>query len=346
MLMKKFEIIITLLIIVFIGNFFILSVAFADSAQVSTDKLMYLDGESILVEGTVSKYKTYPVSIEIVGPSGKSINTIPIIPNYYGKYSLIVETGGQIWQHDDVYSVIVTHASIPNSEKTTFEYFHSVPKPIPLGAGALGEEHAQAKLVVTVYDSKFDFSLPQFQMQSPWIRFEDDETIHRYSTGVQLGFLFDTLGLSGQNDECYKFQGGKVYCKNAYFTFKFLINDQQVSETDLRKYVLQDGDEILVVYDDQLVTETLEIKIPDWIRDVAGFWCNDKIDDAEFVGAIQFLIENKIIVVPVSDTGQSTSGEVPSWIKTNACWWSSDQISDDEFATGLEYLIKIGVIVV
>ncbi len=343
MIMKKIEIIITLLIIVFIGNFFLISLASADSAQASTDKLMYLDGESITIQGTVPKYETYPVSIEIVDPFGKSINTIPIIPYYSGEYSLIVETGGLIWQHDGVYSVIVTHASIPNSEKITFEYFHSVPKPIPPGAGTLGENHAQAKLVATVYDNKFNFSLPQFQMQSPWIRFEDGETIHRYASGVTLGFLFNELVLSGQNDECYRFQGNSVYCTDAYHNFKFFINDQQVSETALREYVIQDGDEILIIYDDQIMTETSEIKIPDWIRGAAGFWCNDDIDDTSFVGSIQYLQENQIIIIAKTNQDESTY-IVPSWIKINACWWSANLISDNEFAFGLEFLIKNGII--
>jgi len=343
MVMKKFKLIITLLIIFFMGNFFIISLAYADSDQVSIDKPMYLDGESIMIEGTVSNYKTYPVSIEIINPIGESINTIPVIPNYLSEYNLQVETGSLIWQHDGVYSVIVTHASIPNSEKITFEYFHSVPKPIPPGAGTLGENHAQAKLVATVYDNKFNFSLPQFQMQSPWIRFEDGETIHRYASGVTLGFLFNELGLSGQNDECYRFQGGSVYCTDAYDNFKFFINDQQVSETALREYVIQDGDEILIIYDDQIMTETSEIKIPDWIRGVAGFWCNNDIDDATFVGAIQFLLENQIILIPKTNQDE-ISHIMPSWIKNNACWWTAHLISDNEFAFGLEFLIKNGII--
>ncbi len=113
MVMKKFKLIITLLIIFFMENFFIISLAYADSDQVSIDKPMYLNGESITIEGTVSNYKTYPVSIEIINPIGKSIDTIPVIPNYLSEYNLQVETGSLIWQHDGVYSVIVTHASFP-----------------------------------------------------------------------------------------------------------------------------------------------------------------------------------------------------------------------------------------
>ena len=77
-----------------------------------------------------------------------------------------------------------------------------MPEPIPNNAGHLGEELAKAKLSVKIYDNNFNFSQPQFQMQSHWIRFEDGETIQRYASGVTLGFLFNTLGLSGQNNEC------------------------------------------------------------------------------------------------------------------------------------------------
>ncbi len=313
---------------------------------VSTDKLIYLDGEDIIISGIVSKYETYPVSIEIIDPNGKSINTIPIIPNHASEFFLKVETGGKIWQHDGEYTIVVTHASLPDSEKTTFEYLHSIPEPIPNNAGHLGEEHVKAKLIVKVYDDEFDFFQSQFQMQSHWIRFEDGETIHRYASGVTLGFLFDTLGLSGQNNECYVFQGGSEYCTNAYFNFKFLINEFEVSKTDFREYVIQDDDEILITYDDQVTTLTLEIKIPDWIRDVAGFWCSDEIDDASFVTAIQYLLETEIIIIPKTTTDESASQIVPPWIKTNACWWTTNQISDNEFASGLEYLIKNGIITI
>ena len=84
--------------------------------------------------------------------------------------------------------------------------------------------------------------------------------------------------------------------------------------------------------------------IPDWVKDVAGFWCNDEIDDSSFIEAIQYLIENRVILVPLSESGSGTTQIVPSWIKNNACWWSQGLISDDDFASGLEYLIQQGII--
>ncbi len=105
------------------------TIVYAESTSVLLGKPMYLDGEVITISGIVSDYKTYPVSIDIVDPAGDSINTFPVIPDYWSNYELSVETGGLAWKDDGEYTVIVSHASIPSSEIKTFEYFHTVPSP-------------------------------------------------------------------------------------------------------------------------------------------------------------------------------------------------------------------------
>jgi len=87
----------------------------------------------------------------------------------------------------------------------------------------------------------------------------------------------------------------------------------------------------------------LETAIPDWVKTVASFWCDDAIDDGSFVEGIQYLIDNNIIVV-LTQSGGGESQEIPSWVKNNACWWSQGTISDDDFASGIEYLVKQGII--
>lgn len=86
--------------------------------------------------------------------------------------------------------------------------------------------------------------------------------------------------------------------------------------------------------------------IPDWVKNVAGFWCENKIDDSSFVEGIQYLIDNSIIVVPATSEGLGGTQEVPQWVKNNACWWSEGIITDLEFAYGIEYLVKEGIILV
>ncbi len=87
-----------------------------------------------------------------------------------------------------------------------------------------------------------------------------------------------------------------------------------------------------------------DLLIPSWIKDVAEFWCGDKIVDVSFIEAIQYLINNDVIVVPATTSSGSGSQEIPNWIKNNACWWSQGLITNSDFASGLQYLIGQGII--
>jgi len=86
------------------------------------------------------------------------------------------------------------------------------------------------------------------------------------------------------------------------------------------------------------------ILIPVWIKEVASFWCDEKIDDSSFIEGIQYLIDNDVIIVPTTSSGIGVSQTIPSWVKNNACWWSQNLISDEDFAGGLQYLIGQGII--
>jgi len=86
-----------------------------------------------------------------------------------------------------------------------------------------------------------------------------------------------------------------------------------------------------------------KVAIPDWIKNVALFWCEDKIDDASFIEGIQYLIDNNIIIVSAS-SGSGSSQDIPNWVKNNACWWSEGLITAEDFASGIEFLVKAGII--
>ena len=89
--------------------------------------------------------------------------------------------------------------------------------------------------------------------------------------------------------------------------------------------------------------------IPPWIKNNAGWWADDKIDDFTFAQGIGFLIKNKII--QIHDLPTTPDGEIaiendiviPSWIKNNAGWWADGQIDDGSFVSGLQWLISNGI---
>ena len=89
------------------------------------------------------------------------------------------------------------------------------------------------------------------------------------------------------------------------------------------------------------------VVIPLWIKDVGKMWTAEAISDETFATAIEYLINNDIIVIPQTEQEQQSEQiSIPSWVKTNAEWWTQGLITDDDFAKGLQFLIKIGVIVV
>ena len=79
-------------------------------------------------------------------------------------------------------------------------------------------------------------------------------------------------------------------------------------------------------------------------KDVAVFWCDDRIDDGSFVDTIQYLIDYGIMAVPATSGSYTGSQEIPLWVKNNACWWSTGSITDEDFAYGIEYLVKQRII--
>ena len=85
-------------------------------------------------------------------------------------------------------------------------------------------------------------------------------------------------------------------------------------------------------------------KIPDWIKNNAGWWADGTIDDNSFVQGIQFLIKENIMKIPKTTQGVGGgSNEIPSWIKNNAGWWADGTIDDDSFIQGIQFLIKEGI---
>jgi len=92
------------------------------------------------------------------------------------------------------------------------------------------------------------------------------------------------------------------------------------------------------------ITNQNDIAIPDWIRNNALWWSDGQIDDNTFIQGIEYLIKNKIILIPQTQQETSESQEIPSWIRNNAEWWADGQIDDKTFVQGLEFLIKNGII--
>ncbi|MGH9998828.1 MAG: hypothetical protein ACRD90_03075 [Nitrosopumilaceae archaeon] len=95
------------------------------------------------------------------------------------------------------------------------------------------------------------------------------------------------------------------------------------------------------------IISTDMIVIPSWVKNLGKWWSEELVTDRDFSRGIEYLIKEKIIIIPESGPqDSSTVTKIPAWIKTNAGWWADNLISDSDFALGIQYLIRNGIITV
>jgi hypothetical protein len=120
-----------------------------------------------------------------------------------------------------------------------------------------GSAHEHASISVRNFGSEFDFTKPEFQLQSSFIHLENSNghVIHRHSKNVTIEYLFETLNI-GLLSDCIVFHDGTKFCSNEEYTLKFYINGKKVDE--LRDHIIFDGDLILISYGSENQKEVAE----------------------------------------------------------------------------------------
>ena len=110
-----------------------------------------------------------------------------------------------------------------------------------------GSAHEHASISIKIFGDRFNFTKPEFQLQSPFIHLENSNgyVIHRHSKDTAIGYLFETLNLRLTQD-CFVIHDRKKFCSNDDYTLKFYINEKKVD--NLRDYLIIDGDFILISY--------------------------------------------------------------------------------------------------
>ena len=135
-----------------------------------------------------------------------------------------------------------------------------------------GTAHEHASISVKIFNDSIDLTPERFQLQSPFIHLEASNgyVIHRHSTGIKLGYFFDTLNL-GLSQDCFTFDRNE-FCSNEDYTLKLYINEKKVD--DLRNYLIWEGDLILISYGDedpdeiaQQISELKDREFPFDLRD-------------------------------------------------------------------------------
>ena len=101
--------------------------------------------------------------------------------------------------------------------------------------GEFGSDHAHAAIVVIIDEKQVNFALPQFQVSSKYIHFENNNPyqIHKHATGVPLEMLFVSFGMKDNcisNEPCIVYLNGERYY------------------SDILQYEIKHNDRILISY--------------------------------------------------------------------------------------------------
>jgi len=84
-------------------------------------------------------------------------------------------------------------------------------------------------------------------------------------------------------------------------------------------------------------------EVPNWFRNNANWFSQEKISDTEFTGALTYLIHEGLVVIE-SEISPKTEQKIPDWVKTNGEWWARGQISDSDFLSGVEFMAVNGIL--
>jgi len=125
------------------------------------------------------------------------------------------------------------------------------------GVGEYGSDHAHAAIAVFVDGEQLNFGLPQFQVSSRYIHFENHNPylIHKHATSVPLEMLFASFGMKITQDciilnydESADIKTGR-FCTGQDQSLVSYVNGEEYY-SDISQYVLEHNDRILVSFGD------------------------------------------------------------------------------------------------
>jgi len=165
-------------------------------------------------------------------------------------------------------------------------------------------------------------SLKQFSIV---LQYRSNDVISLTGMGVGFGYLGEYQEAMVYFDKALKEKPDSVVIKNYQEFIKKVITKYPYTPTEKPK-----GLEKMYV-----------TTIPEWVKPIAKWWADGDVEDSEFVSALLYLLENKIIQIPPVETQSFSEDKIPEWVKNNAGWWADDSIDDRTFVSGIQYMIKV-----
>jgi len=130
------------------------------------------------------------------------------------------------------------------------------------------------------------------------------------------------------------------------FNFQTVIDEDIINGTYVvfAKYRDKKSPEIAV--DIKYEGNNLPSKFPQWIKNSVQWWAEGKINEFDFILALQHLVRTGVLSLPeekqvdVYDESKTLGVKIPKYLKQTSLWWIQEKISDEEFVAGIQYLMK------
>ncbi len=147
---------------------------------------------------------------------------------------------------------------------------------------------------------------------------------------------------SGNNSEQISF----VNYASDTFTIPHIseINSLQGSWKIHVKYGTVESFAVFGISGEPVSSEKTHVGVPNWIRNNAHWWIEEQITDDDFATGLEFMIKEKIILIPNLVPSDSSEAQIPNWVKNTARWWADGLISDQEFVNAIKFLVISDII--
>ena len=287
---------------------------------------------------------------------GYDAKLVDYIKNSLEKNEKLIEIANNGWDYEDFTSFTKEEQSslIKQSNEQITTVLGKAPTVFipPLEKFNDGTISALIENDIKYISSSIQKDPPPYRLSgAKFYHFPEGTTIGKFdrSLGIIKGTNHEqTLAEVQINLEKYGFavvtmqpQEFSVVEKNVYTN---QVNQQQIQELEL----LIDKIKALgykIVSISEINLDSRELSIPVWIKNNAGWWAADQIGDTDFVSGIQYLINQKIMMIPLADQSSESeaAAEIPDWIKNNAGWWADGLITDTDFVSGIQWLITNGI---
>ncbi|MCV0400054.1 MAG: polysaccharide deacetylase family protein [Nitrosarchaeum sp.] len=121
------------------------------------------------------------------------------------------------------------------------------------------------------------------------------------------------------------------------------VNSAQIEQLEALFSKIQEYNINTVLISEINTEPNQKVLVPQWIKNNAKWWIENRVSTEEFLNSLEFLISTKIIHVSQTEQTDNAS-HIPNWIQQNIGWWVDGRISDSEFVFATEFLIQNGII--